>query len=125
MSQASGGQNPPERHSADSQRPADSRTAGQPAEISLSPAEGWHCSHLYYRFNRAKLGRLTAAELETGRAAFNAALDPHSPAAPARLQVSAVSGHKADFGLMLLDADPLKIDSVHQRLMSGGLGAGA
>ena len=42
--------------------------------------------------------------------------------APARLQTSLVSGHKADFGLMLLDADPLMIDAVHQRLMAGPLG---
>jgi chlorite dismutase len=39
------------------------------------------------------------------------------------LQVSIVSGHKADFGLMLLDGDPLKIDNVHQRLMAGPLGS--
>ena len=49
-------------------------------------------------------------------------LDPQSPAAPARLQTSIVAGHKADFGLMLLDADPLKIDAVHQRLLAGPLG---
>ena len=33
-----------------------------------------------------------------------------------------VSGHKADFSLMLMDPDPLKVDSVQQRLMSGPLG---
>ena len=33
-----------------------------------------------------------------------------------------VSGQKADFGVMLLDPDPLKIDRVHQRLMAGALG---
>jgi len=91
-------------------------------EVSLKPAEGWHCSHLYYRFNRAALKSLTAAELSAGREAFLAALDPAGQGAPARVQASLVSGHKADFGLMLLDADPLVIDSVHQRLMSGPLG---
>ena len=92
------------------------------SEVSLVPAEGWHVSHLYYRFSRAALKGLTQAELAAGREAFVAALDPAGPAAPARLQTSAVSGHKADFGLMLLDPDPLKIDAVHQRLMSGPLG---
>jgi hydrogen peroxide-dependent heme synthase len=38
------------------------------------------------------------------------------------LQTTIISGHKADFGVMVLDTDPLKIDRVHQRLMSGGLG---
>ncbi len=49
-------------------------------------------------------------------------LDPAGPEAPARLQTSIVSGHKADFGLMLLDANPLKIDAMHQRLMASCLG---
>jgi chlorite dismutase len=96
--------------------------AAAPAEISLKPAEGWHCSHLYYRFDRARLVALTAAELGKGAEQFRATLDPAGEGAPARLQSSIVSGHKADFGLMILDADPLVIDGVHQRLMSGPLG---
>jgi peroxiredoxin len=95
--------------------------APQP-EISLKPIEGWHSSHLYYRFNRAQLKRLTATELTDGRKQFISVLDPAGPDAPARLQTSLASGHKADFGLMLLDADPLVIDSVHQRLVSSPLG---
>src|SRR4051794_16437029 len=92
------------------------------AEASLTPSEGWHCSHLYYRFDRPALEHLTPAERAAGREQFIATLDPASAEAPARLQVSAVSGHKADFGLMLLDSDPLVIDSLHQRLMAGPLG---
>lgn len=96
--------------------------AAAPAEISLKPAEGWHCSHLYYRFDRARLAGLTAAELGKGAEQFRAVLDPAGEGAPARMQSSVVSGHKADFGLMILDADPLVIDGVHQRLMAGPLG---
>ncbi|HEV3136302.1 MAG TPA: hydrogen peroxide-dependent heme synthase [Pirellulales bacterium] len=92
------------------------------AEVSLKPHDGWHCSHLYYRFDRGALKQLSAAELAQGREHFAATLDPAGSQAPARLQTSVVSGHKADFGLMLLDADPLVIDEVHQRLMSGPLG---
>ena len=66
-------------------------------EVSLKPSEGWHCSHLYYRFDRAALKQLTAAELAQGREHFAAALDPAGSQAPARLQTSLVSGHKADF----------------------------
>ena len=91
-------------------------------EVSLKPSDGWHCSHLYYRFDRAALGRLTATELANGKEHFAATLDPAAASAPARLQTSLASGHKADFGLMILDADPLLIDAVHQRLMSGPLG---
>ncbi len=96
--------------------------AAPSAEVSLKPAEGWHCSHLYYRFDRPRLAGLTAAELAQGAKQFCQALDPAVEGAPARLQSSVVSGHKADFGLMILDADPLVIDSVHQRLMTGPFG---
>lgn len=96
--------------------------AEQPGEVSLKPSEGWHCSHLYYRFDRGRLRDLPPGEVESGIADITAALDPAGEQAPARLQTSVVSGHKADFGLMMLDPDPLKIDAVHQRLMSGPLG---
>ncbi len=92
-------------------------------DVSLEPAQGWHCSHLYYRFDRGALARLTETELQAGREQFIAALDPQGPDAPARAQTSLVSGHKADFGLMLLDPNPLKIAALHQRLIAGPLGA--
>jgi hydrogen peroxide-dependent heme synthase len=92
------------------------------SEVSLQPTEGWHCSHLYYRFDRGTLKQLSDNERAEGRHAFSAALNPAASDAPQRLQTSLVSGHKGDFGLMALDSDPLRIDSVHQRLMSGPLG---
>ena len=95
---------------------------GTGPEVSLKPLEGWHCTHLFYRFERSALVHLNAAEIDAGRREFCAALDAGGPDAPARLQISIVSGHKADFGLMMLDADPLAIDAVHQRVMAGPLG---
>ena len=96
----------------------------QPTEVSLVPAEGgWHCSHLYYSWNRSVLAGLSSEQLTAGRAEVIAALDPSGDGAPLRLQTSVVSGHKADFGLMLMDTDPLTVDRVHQRLMSSQLGA--
>jgi chlorite dismutase len=68
------------------------------------------------------LRSLSAADREEGCRELIAALDPQAHAAPARLQGSITSGHKADFGLMLLDASPLVIDGVHQRLMACPLG---
>lgn len=91
-------------------------------EVSLTPSEGWHCQHLFYRWNRAALRQCTAAELSAGREALVAALDPLGPEAPTRLQTSLVSGPKADFALMLLDPDPLKLDAVRQRLAASPLG---
>ena len=94
----------------------------QASDVSLEPNEGWHCSHLYYRFDRARLSQLSEAARTEGRQKFIATLDASGPHAPARLQTSIVSGHKADFGLMMLDPHPLKIDALHQRLMSEPLG---
>ena len=99
-----------------------SQPASAASDVSLQPSEGWHCSHLYYRFDRQALKSLTPAELTEGRQQFVAALDPAGQGAPQRLQTSVVSGHKADFGLMLLDPDPLVIDRVHQTLRAGPLG---
>jgi hydrogen peroxide-dependent heme synthase len=98
------------------------RPAPQQVPISLEPAEGWHCSHLYYRFDRAALARMSGDELRSGREQLVAIFDPAGEAAPQRLQTSVVSGHKADFGLMLMDPHPLKIEAVNQRLLASPLG---
>lgn len=92
------------------------------AEVSLSPDDGWHCSHLYYRFRHDVLRTLGESERQEGGRQFVAAFAPDAEHAPQRSQVSVVSGHKADFGLMLMDPDPLKVDGVHQRLMGSALG---
>jgi chlorite dismutase len=97
--------------------------AAESASQSLAPAGGgWHCSHLFYSFNRAALESLPDAVRADDCQQLVEALDPQATDAPLRLQTSIVSGHKADFGLMMLDPDPLKIDRVHQRVMSSALG---
>lgn len=97
--------------------------ASEPLPISLEPTVGWHCAHLYYRFDRAALAGLSAAQLQAGREQLLAILDPAGAEAPQRLQTSVVSGHKADFGLMVMDSHPLKIEAVNQRLLASPLGA--
>jgi chlorite dismutase len=91
-------------------------------EVSLVPHEGWHCLHLFYRFDRAGLRQLSPEEHAAGVRELIAALDPQGPEATVRLQTSIVSGHKGDFALMLLDPDPIKIDAIRQRLAAGPLG---
>lgn len=97
-------------------------TSEQPQETSLEPIVGWHCSHLYYSFDRGLLAGMAQAYVRDGCAEVQATLDPNGPDATTRLQTSVVSGHKADFGLMLMDPDPLEVDSIHQRLMASKLG---
>lgn len=98
------------------------RPAAEAAPMSLEPTSGWHCSHLYYRFDRAAIARLSPEQLQRGCDQLVAILDPSGPEAPQRLQTSAVSGHKADFALMLMDPNPLKVNSIHQRLLASDLG---
>lgn len=89
---------------------------------SLVPEEGWHCRHWYYRWNRAVLAQLDADHRAAGREQF-LELFGGAGRGPERLQLFRVPGHKADFGVMALDPDPLVIDGLHQQLISGLLGA--
>lgn len=88
-------------------------------EPSIIPETGWHCSHFFYRFRRELVGTVDRA---AGREAFIAACDPDPPLRPERLQTFVISGHKADFALVMMDPDPLKIEAVHQAILSGPLG---
>lgn len=91
--------------------------------FSRQPAGGgWHCTHFYYSWNRGPLSSMPAERIAAGRKGAIAALDPACSDAPLRLQSFIVSGAKADFGVMALDPDPLKVDRVHQRLMASPLG---
>jgi peroxiredoxin len=102
-------------------RPAFPTHASVP--VSHTPTSGgWHCTHSFYSWNRAALASMDPGRLAAGRAAAIATLDPASSEAPTRLQSWIVAGAKADFGVMALDPDPLKIDRVHQRLMASPLG---
>ena len=78
---------------------------------------------LFYLFDRAGLETLPESVIDEAAAEVKAVLDPTGSDAPVRLQTSIVSGHKADFGLMLMDPDPLKVEGVHQRLMATPLGS--
>lgn len=93
---------------------APSRSAAPPPN-SLTPEQGLHCGHYFYRFG----SRQAAA---TGQAEFIAALTPPEEIRPERMQGYIVTGHKADFCVMVMDADPLKVNSVHQEIMAGPLG---
>lgn len=96
--------------------------AAEPVD-PLQPTDGgWHCSHLYYSFERGVLWEMEDEQIAAGREELIAALDPAGAEAPTRMQATLVSGHKADFGVMMMDPDPLKINAVHQRLMASPLG---
>ena len=101
-------------------RPAHS--AAPPTEPTIKMADGWHCLHLYYRVCPNALAQLSQSQRDAGREELIRLLDPNRPAAPARLQSAVVSGHKADLSLVVMDPDPLVIDSVRQSIRSSPLG---
>lgn len=91
----------------------------------LTPGEGWHCSHFFYSFDRTKIANLRESlggDFDAAKAEFVAAIEAAQSDGPARFQIGLTSGHKADFSLMLMDPDPIKIESVHQQLISSTLG---
>ena len=85
-------------------------------------SDGWHCLHLYYIVDQNVLADFDDYEREAGRRELAEILDPDREGAPKRLVTSIVSGHKADLGLMILDPDPLVIDSVQQQIRSSTFG---
>jgi peroxiredoxin len=99
---------------------------GQPTEQLPPPTAllttGWHTLHIYYRVNALALMALSASEIEAGCEELRQLLVPGREGGPERLQVFAVSGHRADLGLMLMDPDPLKIDAVKQGIRASKLG---
>ncbi|MCH2611789.1 MAG: heme-dependent peroxidase [Pirellulales bacterium] len=91
-------------------------------EPSLIPQEGWHCTHVYYEVDRAALSQMDAPTISEGRDALGNIISGTIDGAPERVQPSIVSGHKADFGLMLMDPCPLKVDRLHQAVLQSPLG---
>src|SRR5690606_15318794 len=85
-------------------------------------SEGWHCLHLYYTVDHQQLALLDDQQRSEGREQLTLILDPEREDAPKRLQTSIVSGHRADLGLMIMDPDPLVIDSVKQAIRASLLG---
>lgn len=101
------------------QRPSMTQNA---VPASLEPEQGWHCTHFYYQFDRARLADMASEAVESGRKQIADILNPEADGQPARLQTSVVSGHKADFSLMVMDPNPLTIERVNQRLLASPLG---
>src|SRR5690349_11303835 len=65
----------------------------------LAPYDGgWHCSHLWYSFDRERLNALAPTQREAIARDLKAVLHPAAEHAPLRMQLSITSGHKADFG---------------------------
>lgn len=96
-------------------------TASLP-DPTVNMSEGWHSLHIYYRIDQSVLNSLSESDRSRGREELAQVLDPEQADAPERIQTFAVSGHKADFGAVIFDVDPLKIDKITQQVRACGLG---
>jgi chlorite dismutase len=90
-------------------------------EADVTPGEGWHCSHFFFKFDRIQLAAFTPEQLTAAKEEFTSVLELQSSLTK-RFQLGIVAGHKADFSLMLMDPDPLKVEAVYQALMASALG---
>ena len=103
-------------------QPAHPGTDAPSTEVSLEPSKGWHVTHSFYAFDRARLAGMDVATRAAGASHFAEVLAADGPGAPRRLQAWIVPGHKADFGVVAMDPSPLAVESVHQRLLAGPFG---
>lgn len=95
---------------------------GHFSEPTIRLTQGWHCLHAYYTVDQAALNAIGETDRAAGREELAEILSPERTGAPERLQTSIVSGHKADLGVMMMDADPLVIDGVAQEVRASKLG---
>jgi peroxiredoxin len=89
---------------------------------SLIPETGWHFLHLFYRVDRDRLRGFTDEEREAGRKEVVAALETKNAGGVEQLQVFAIPGHKADFGVMLAGPDLKAVHAVQMAIQSSTLG---
>lgn len=89
---------------------------------TLVPPEGWHVLHLFYAIDRRILASLTGGERQKGRDELLQVLHARSGERPVQMQVFAVPGHKADFGIMMADADLQKLHGLQVALEASLLG---
>lgn len=99
--------------------PAGVRPHASLPEPSLIPEEGWHVGHFFYRFRREALNAPLNPELCQQ---FCDALKPTGDRVPERLASYWTSGHEADFGIIVMDPHPGKVDAIHQALLAPGIG---
>jgi len=99
--------------------PAAAAPATEPTILLNS---GWHCLHLFYRVNQAALNAIPEHKREAARDELSNLLNPQREGAPQRVQTSVVSGHRADLAILVMDPNPLVLDSIKTGIRTSTLG---
>lgn len=100
-----------------------SHTADTSSSASLQPIQGLHCSHFFYRWDRQRLASVGRDAVRQLSPEFIQRLTPEGTTRPARYQTFIVAGHRADFGIVMMDEDPLKLNGLHQSILGSQLGS--
>ena len=110
----------PDSHLPDAARSSAGRIREIPA--TLVPEQGWHCLHLFYQVDRARLGLISTEHRQHGLDDFRRALRAKPPGAPDQIQCFAVPGHKADFGIVMAGPDLRAMHDIQMAIQASSLG---
>jgi peroxiredoxin len=97
-------------------------TASQDIPATLVPPQGWHCLHLFYQVDRARLGLISAEHRQQGLDALRRALKPTPQIGLEQLQCFAVPGHKADFGIVMAGPNLRALHDIQMTIQASSLG---
>jgi hydrogen peroxide-dependent heme synthase len=97
--------------------------ASEEIAATLIPQQGWHCLHLFYHVDRARLGLISTEHRQQGLDDLRRALRAKPPGAPEQIQCFAVPGHKADFGIMMAGPDLRAMHDIQMAIQASSLGA--
>ena len=89
---------------------------------TLVPPQGWHCLHLFYQVDRARLGSLSIDQRQRGLDDLRRVLGAKPPGAPDQIQCFAVPGHKADFGIVMAGPDLRTMHDLQMTIQASSLG---
>lgn len=84
----------------------------------IQAEEGWFVLHEYYRVDRRLWGQQTAEERDRSCEALTRLIDTFRRMTHCQAYTYAVWGHKADFGVMLVDTDLDHLNQVENDLLS-------
>jgi hydrogen peroxide-dependent heme synthase len=96
--------------------------ASQEIAATLVPEQGWHCLHLFYQVDRARLGLISTESRLQGLDDLRRALKANAPGAPDQIQCFAIPGHKADFGIVMAGPDIRPIHDIQMAIQASSLG---
>ena len=96
--------------------------ASEEIPATLVPEQGWHCMHVFYQVDRARLGLISTEQRQQGLDDFRRALRAKPPGAPEQIQCFAVPGHKADFGIVMAGPDLRAIHDIQMAVQASSLG---